>query len=127
MAFNIVVDLKDTSLHVTNNSVNDDQSIYNDEEDGEVFLEELQEKYNLMYTKWVNFFEINKTLKKNLLDAQKQNKSLEQRNYELVAQVKDVTKRLNLAESRITCMNTGKAKLDEMLQAGRPTWLKTAL
>lgn len=41
--------------------------------------------------------------------------------------LKDVTERLNLAESRITCMNTEKAKLDERLQARRPSGLKSSL
>lgn len=41
VVFNIVVDLKDTFLHVTNEDVNDDESIYIDEENEEVMLEEL--------------------------------------------------------------------------------------
>lgn len=44
-----------------------------------------------------------------------------------MAQVKDVIDRLNHAESRITRMNTRKVKLDEMLQIGRPTGVKTGL
>lgn len=48
VAFNAIVDLKDTSLHATNISVND-ECIYSDEKDEEVSFDELEEKYNLMY------------------------------------------------------------------------------
>lgn len=78
-----------------------------------------------MYTKWIDLVEINKPLKKNLQEVQDQKESLEKRNYKLMAQVKNVTKRLKGAESRIACMNTGKVKLDEILEASRPTGLKT--
>lgn len=66
-------------------------------------------------------------MKKDLKHAQKSKESLEQWNYELITQVKDVNERLNFDESRITCMNTGKAKLDKMLQTGRPVGLQTGL
>lgn len=127
VAFNVVVDLKHTSLHVTNNSVNGDESIYNDKEDKEVSLDELQEMYNLIYTKWVYLVNISKTFKKDLRDVQTQNESLEQRNHELIAQIKDVTERLNLVESRITRLNIGKEKHDEILQARKLIGLKIGL
>lgn len=41
--------------------------------------------------------------------------------------MKDVTERLNHVESNITRMNTGKTKLDEMLQSGRLANVKTSL
>lgn len=41
--------------------------------------EELQEKYNLMYTKWVDLVEINKDLKKSLQEVQDQKDSLEKK------------------------------------------------
>lgn len=44
-----------------------------------------------------------------------------------MALLKDVTKRLQHAESRITWMNTRKVKLDEILEEGRPAGLKTSL
>lgn len=126
VTFNVVVDLKDTSLHKTENSV-DDESTFSNEDDEKVMFGELKEKYNLMYAKWVKLLEINKAFKKDLQDVPKQKESLEQRNYEFIAQVKDVTERLNLTDSRITRMNKGKAKLEKMLQAKRRTGLKTGL
>lgn len=127
MAFNIVVDLKDTSFHYTRGCANDEDSLYGDEEDEKLLFEELQEKYNLMYTKWIDLVKINKALKKNLEEVQDQKESLEIRNYELIAQVKDMTERLNSVESRIARMNTGKRKLDEILEGSRPARLKTGL
>lgn len=38
--------------------------------------------------------------------------------------MKDVTNRLNCADSNVTQMNTS-AKLDEILQIGQPTYVKT--
>lgn len=54
--------MKGTTLHNIENYVHNDDSIYNDEDDEEVTFEELQDKYNLMYTKWVELAEINKML-----------------------------------------------------------------
>lgn len=48
MTFNIVVDLKDISLHDADSCASNEESLDTDEE---VTYEELQEKYNLMYTK----------------------------------------------------------------------------
>ncbi|KAI5653427.1 hypothetical protein M9H77_30614 [Catharanthus roseus] len=48
-------------------------------------------------------------------------------NYELMAQVKDVTGRMNYVESSITRMNARKSKLDEMLQVSRPAGVKIEL
>ncbi|KAI5669483.1 hypothetical protein M9H77_19336 [Catharanthus roseus] len=53
--------------------------------------------------------------------------ALEQRNYELIAQIKDVNGRLQHAESGVARMDIGKAKLDEILQVGRPVGVKTSL
>lgn len=80
-----------------------------------------------MYTKLIELVEVNKVLITDLQNVQKQKESLEQRNYELMTQVKDVTERLNCVESNITQMNTGKADLDETLQVGQSTCVKTAL
>lgn len=57
-------------------------------------------------------------LKEDLQEVKKQKDSLKQGNYELMAQIKDVTNRLNHVESKLIRMNTDKAKLDEMLQIG---------
>lgn len=80
-----------------------------------------------MYTNWIDLVEINKDVKKSQQQVQDQNVSLEKRNHELLAQIKAVTGRLNGAESRMTRMSTGKAKLDEILEAGRRAELKTDL
>lgn len=45
--------------------------------------------------------EVDKVLRKDLQSVHKQKESVEQRNYELMGQVKDVTKKLNCAESSI--------------------------
>lgn len=87
MAFNGVIDMKDTSLHVEDSASND-KSLFSDEEKP---YEELQEKYNMMYAKWIDLVAI--TLKKDLQDIQKQNEAPKPRNYALIAQVKDVTRR----------------------------------
>ncbi|KAI5650115.1 hypothetical protein M9H77_36120 [Catharanthus roseus] len=50
LAFNVVIDLEDTSIHNDHNVDSDDDSIYSDEE---VPYKELQDKYSLLYTKWV--------------------------------------------------------------------------
>lgn len=44
-----------------------------------------------------------------------------------MAQVKDVTGRMNYVESSITRMNARKSKLDEMLQVSRPAGVKIEL
>lgn len=49
VAFTVVVDMKDTSMHRIGKSVEDYQSTYSDEEDKKVTFDELQDKYNLMY------------------------------------------------------------------------------
>lgn len=46
IAFNAVVDWKDTSLHDVDTSASDE----------EVSYEEIEENYNLMYTKWIDFY-----------------------------------------------------------------------
>lgn len=58
---------------------------------------------------------------------QDQKEAPEKRNYELLAQVNDVTGKLSSAKRRITRMNTGKAKLGEMLVAGRLAGVKTCV
>lgn len=65
MAFNSIVDLKDTSLHDddSSNSVSNDDSLSSDKE---VFYVELQNKYDVMYNGWIALVEINKKLKKFL-------------------------------------------------------------
>lgn len=70
--------------------------------------EDLQDKYDMMYTKWTDLVEINKELKKSLQVIQDQKEAFKKRNYELLAQVKDVTERLRNAEGRIALINTGK-------------------
>lgn len=47
-----------------------------------------------MYAKWIDLVAISNTLKKDFQDALKQKEALEQRNYELITQVKDVAGRL---------------------------------
>ncbi|KAI5653050.1 hypothetical protein M9H77_30237 [Catharanthus roseus] len=44
-----------------------------------------------------------------------------------MAQVKDPTKRVNVAEGKIARLNTGKAKLDEIISVGRRTGMKLGL
>lgn len=105
VAFNVVAGMKDTSMHEVENNVDNEESIYNNEEDVAVIFQELRDKYSPMYTKWVELSQINKSLKKDLQDVQTQNESLEYRNYELMALIKDVTDRLNHDKSRITRMN----------------------
>lgn len=63
----------------------------------EVTFDELQDKYNLMYNKWIELAEINKMLSKDLQYVQKQKESLEQRNYELMAQVKRCNQKTKLS------------------------------
>lgn len=72
VALNVVVDIKDTTLHNVEKCVDNDDSIYSDEDDEEVIFEELQDKYNLMYTKRVELTEINKMFKKDLQNVKKQ-------------------------------------------------------
>lgn len=69
ISFNLVVDLKDISMHVIENSVRDDESTYSDEKDEKVTFDELQDKYNLIYTMWIMIVEINKELKKDLQEV----------------------------------------------------------
>lgn len=57
------------------NCVDDSETTCNDEDDEEVTFDELQDKYNLMYTKWAVLVEINKMLKKDLQEF-KNKKSL---------------------------------------------------
>lgn len=51
VAFIAVVYLKVTSLHDARSSVDDDELLYSDKEDEKVLYDEIQENYNLMYTK----------------------------------------------------------------------------
>lgn len=51
ITFNVVVNLKERSLHDNNSSASDQDSLYSDEE---VSYEELLEKYDLMHTKWID-------------------------------------------------------------------------
>lgn len=44
MAFNVVVDVKDTLVHDTEGCGDDEESLYSNEEDEEVSFKELQEK-----------------------------------------------------------------------------------
>ncbi|KAI5658501.1 hypothetical protein M9H77_27294 [Catharanthus roseus] len=44
-----------------------------------------------------------------------------------MAQVKDATERVNVAEGKIARLNTGKAKLDEIISVGRPAGMKSGL
>lgn len=53
VAFNVVADIKDISMHEVDNNVDDEESIYSNEEDKEVIIEEVRDKYNPIYTKWV--------------------------------------------------------------------------
>lgn len=62
VAFNAIINLKDNSLYVENGA-SEDESLYSDEE---ISYEELQEKYNLLYVKWIDFVIISNTLKKDL-------------------------------------------------------------
>lgn len=55
MAFNAVIDLKDNSLHVEDSA-----------SDEEISYEELQEKYNLMYAKWIELVTTSNTQNKDL-------------------------------------------------------------
>ncbi|KAI5668590.1 hypothetical protein M9H77_18443 [Catharanthus roseus] len=50
LAFNAIIDLKDTSMHIDHKDDSDDGSIYSDEE---VSYKELQDKYSLLFTKWI--------------------------------------------------------------------------
>lgn len=62
VVFNIVVDLSETTLHDDNNYMSKNDSFYRDEE---VSYEELQNKYDLRYNKWIDPVEISKELKKS--------------------------------------------------------------
>ncbi|KAI5681704.1 hypothetical protein M9H77_02932 [Catharanthus roseus] len=44
-----------------------------------------------------------------------------------MAQVNDVTERVNVAEGKIARLNTGKTKLDEIISEGRPAEMKSRL
>ncbi|KAI5653589.1 hypothetical protein M9H77_30776 [Catharanthus roseus] len=59
---------------------------------------ELQDKYRLLYTKWVRLVELHQDLKDNLKRILEQKDVLERRNYELMAQVKDAIDRANVVE-----------------------------
>ncbi|KAI5654638.1 hypothetical protein M9H77_31825 [Catharanthus roseus] len=124
LAFNVIIDLKDTSMHNDYKGDSDDGSIYSDEE---VCYEELQNKYSLIYTKWVELVKLYQDLKDSLKKIQEQKDALEERNYELMAQVKDATKRVNAAEGKIARLNTRKTKLDEIIFVGRPAGMKSGL
>ncbi|KAI5681031.1 hypothetical protein M9H77_02258 [Catharanthus roseus] len=50
LAFNVIIELEDTSTHINHKDDSDDDSIYSDEE---VSYEKLQDKCGLLYTKWV--------------------------------------------------------------------------
>lgn len=60
------------------------ESIYRDEEE-EVFVEALQEKYNFMYTNGTNLLKSTKLCTRNCRMLRSKKESLEQRNYKLVA------------------------------------------
>ncbi|KAI5675500.1 hypothetical protein M9H77_06450 [Catharanthus roseus] len=82
LAFNVIIDLEDTSMHNDNKDDSDDDSIYSDEE---VSNEELQNKHSLLYTKWVGPMELHQNLNDILKKIQEQKETLEERNYELIA------------------------------------------
>ncbi|KAI5662501.1 hypothetical protein M9H77_21824 [Catharanthus roseus] len=124
LAFNVIIDLEDISMHIDHNNDSDDDSIYTNEE---VFYEELQDRYNLLYTKWVGLVKLYQELKDSLKKVQEQKDALEERNYELIAQVKNATERVSVAEGKIEKLNTGKAKLDEIVSVGRRARMKTGL
>ncbi|KAI5667411.1 hypothetical protein M9H77_17264 [Catharanthus roseus] len=96
LAFNVIIDFKDTSMHNDHKDDNDDDSIYSDKE---VSYEELQDKYSLFYTKWDRIVELHQNLKDNLKRIQEQKDALEERNYELMAQVKSAMEKVNMAKS----------------------------
>ncbi|KAI5677039.1 hypothetical protein M9H77_07989 [Catharanthus roseus] len=54
---------------------------------------------NLLCTKWVGLVKLHQDLKDDLKKIQEQKDALEERNYELIAQVKDATERVNIAEA----------------------------
>ncbi|KAI5678349.1 hypothetical protein M9H77_09299 [Catharanthus roseus] len=116
--------LEDTSMHNDHKDDIDDDSIYSDEE---VSYEELQDKYSLLYTKLVRLVKLHLDLKDNLKKIQEQKNALEEINYELIAQVKDATERANVAKGKIARLNTGKAKLDEIISMERSTGMKSGL
>ncbi|KAI5663065.1 hypothetical protein M9H77_22388 [Catharanthus roseus] len=96
LIFQVIIDLEDTSIHNYHKDDSDDDFIYSDQE---VSYEELQDKYNLLYTKWVGLVELHQNLKDSLKKIQEQKDVLEERNYELIAQVKDRTERVLLVDA----------------------------
>ncbi|KAI5649972.1 hypothetical protein M9H77_35977 [Catharanthus roseus] len=96
LAVNMIIDLEDTSMHNDHKDDNDDDSVYSDKETS---YEELQNKYSLLYTKWVGLVKLHEDLKDILKKIQEQKDALEERNYELIAQVKDATARMNVAKA----------------------------
>ncbi|KAI5658571.1 hypothetical protein M9H77_27364 [Catharanthus roseus] len=63
LAFNVIIDLENTSMHNDHKDDINDDSIYSDEE---VSYEELKNKYRLLYTKWVGLVELHHNLKDSL-------------------------------------------------------------
>ncbi|KAI5653051.1 hypothetical protein M9H77_30238 [Catharanthus roseus] len=57
LAFNVIIDLEATSMQMDHKDDNDDDSIYNDKE---VSYKELQDKYSLLYTKWIGRVKLHK-------------------------------------------------------------------
>ncbi|KAI5681484.1 hypothetical protein M9H77_02712 [Catharanthus roseus] len=94
LAFNAIIDLEDACMYNIHKDDSNDDSIYSDEE---VYYEELQDKYSLLYNKW------------------------------LMAQIKDATNRIYVTEGKIARLNTGKAKLNEIITMGRPAEMKLGL
>ncbi|KAI5667422.1 hypothetical protein M9H77_17275 [Catharanthus roseus] len=113
LAFNVIIELEDTSMHIDHKDDTDDDSIYSDEE--------------LLYTNWVGLVKLHQELKDSLKKVQEQKDALEERNYELIAQVKDATERVNVAEGKIVRLNTGNAKLEEIISMGRAAGMKLGL
>ncbi|KAI5680796.1 hypothetical protein M9H77_02023 [Catharanthus roseus] len=119
-----LIDFEDTSMHNYHKDDSDDNFIYSDEE---ISYEELQDTYSLLYTKWIGLVKLHHDLKNSLKKNQEQKDALEERNYKLIAQAKDATERVYMAEDKIARLNTVKAKLDEIISVGRPDKMKSGL